>query len=1563
MPSNLLFAAASAGAVAAGSTTMVLVMQGRSTPGITTNDGPDPKFLVEVNGAAGNVLRTVTAQEAQNQTQTFTVTIEQPLASIQSLGVVFTNDFYEAASGTDRNLRVYALTVNGVSWPVNLSKFTRASDGVVSSTNGAMFDNGRLVWSKADVILPGVIPIGVTVTGQATAESDLSGPNPRFRWRLAGNLVGDPIEVTARKSANEQQRFTYDWTGEGSALTSVGIEFVNYFRSTAQGAVPRELTVISIDVAGVTYAVDTKFQRVIFNPGGANFDDTDGNGLLWRNGYLVRAAPFDSLSTGTPGGNPTSPPPPTTSPPPPSAGIRTDLFRLDRARLPLLDRASVPFTRQPSAPLRQIYVHAGSSNANNNNSGTLQQPLATLEAAVGRVKSQYPNGGTEIVVRGKQRLPQDAGIRVDCDGQPSNWNWVTGFPGEYFDIEGMSWQIFQPLARYLVVQGIRVNGSRAGYRSPYTGQVMANQQQYEDEMNARLTLRTADGWGSGSNIYMNSRDRANFKGHHVILRDIITHTSAGAGLQTSGFEYYLIEDCLAALNAHFGIYGFSGFSIARPERSGINDNDPFRIVVRRNVAHNNIQYRFSYGINTNSVSDGNGFIFDIYDSYENYHQSGHKTLAHSNLSFFNGASGLHAIHSPNIYFINNTCWANNQLPAKRGGHDMYAGFSSDNCVMQNNIIENAWGQKPIGQVFSSGLQVQSNIMRGARPDFFDGQSLMVNDTNFVNPTSNPATADFRLKTGSPALGRALGPNTAPTDLYLQVKSPKDAGAIWTVPVVTSPPPSAPPPPPTTSPPTTTPPPPPGPTGQSWGPATLLRTDRPRLAPYDAANVPWVKKPVFLRDIFVDINRGVSGAVGDEARPLRTLADGLARAKQLGAGTLVHVRAGIYDQGGSTFAWDLDGNPGAWTGMVGYQGERPEIRGRGWDAHHIRASYHLCAGFWHNGTRVGYTSPWTGQVIGSNDQFNQEAQARIGNGTHEPSGWDSSTGIGISGGTRGGIHHVIVRDLILTDWPGSGLGSDGMDYVLVEDCLATRNCYWMGWGGTGFSIFGAWDTGAVADGEPHRIVVRRCASFRNKQLKNTFGRDSISDGNGFQFDVFKSQHDYRRRSLITACLAFENGGSGMHSTSSGWVDYVGNTAWHNCQVHGTAEIWAGWDNAETCAFISNIAVSKGNEIPIILEGNGGVPTARNNVVNRALAFANTGGVVTASPGFVRADGDPAVADFSIVSNSPAIGKGDALAPTDIFGRTKTPRDVGAIWYVPVDTNLVWSDEFDTLSLGDTSAFKWTSHDTIAEAAGYDSGGRSLWAGNNAKNCFIRDDELGTNRLKTFRQLMTEAAGRGSGPFFHEVGPASSGGSGNSIRLRAHWIPPAIRSDFRFYGRDGRPAGNPKTNNEGYAYASGSLFGNRSHSRTYGYYEYRFKIHKIKQGQMFAVWLLRTDLVYPPEIDVNETFWENPLRIHMTVHGEGPGGSDPYEQVVFEPAGGLQGVWHTLGFEWTASRMKFYTDDILKWDIPNFVDAPMYTLITYEVGGAASGSEPVEPNIAADWPAEIEFDYVRIYASKP
>ena len=156
--------------------------------------------------------------------------------------------------------------------------------------------------------------------------------------------------------------------------------------------------------------------------------------------------------------------------------------------------------------------------------------------------------------------------------------------------------------------------------------------------------------------------------------------------------------------------------------------------------------------------------------------------------------------------------------------------------------------------------------------------------------------------------------------------------------------------------------------------------------------------------------------------------------------------------------------------------------------------------------------------------------------------------------------------------------------------------------------------------------------------------------------------------------------------------------------------------------------------------------------------------------------------------------------------------------------------------------------------------------------------------------------------------------------------------------------------GFRYTAGMISNQETHSQLYGYYEIRAQHPNISKGHHIAYWLVPSDNSWPPEIDILEIVDDNGNsegKWHYNTHGGGPG-------FAWDDPGHGTG-WRTLGFEWTPSEMNWYVDGKKVHGGANYVNKPMYLMISPEIGG----DWPGDPDGSTQWPMQVDIDYVRIY----
>ena len=257
---------------------------------------------------------------------------------------------------------------------------------------------------------------------------------------------------------------------------------------------------------------------------------------------------------------------------------------------------------------------------------------------------------------------------------------------------------------------------------------------------------------------------------------------------------------------------------------------------------------------------------------------------------------------------------------------------------------------------------------------------------------------------------------------------------------------------------------------------------------------------------------------------------------------------------------------------------------------------------------------------------------------------------------------------------------------------------------------------------------------------------------------------------------------------------------------------------------------------------------------------------------------------------------------LSGCTKEPRSE----FVPEGYDLAFSDEFETLSLDPDAdgSGNWTTWWDGWEVRHLQGNNDKAWKGDAS---YVGEGE------------------QPIGTVLHEVT-----GDGN-LKLYGMPTPPEILDAVNDF-----------------PYVAGMISSRNSFSLTYGYFEVRARF-EVSKGMHWALWLLPSDDSWPPEIDMVEVVGHQPDQAHMNAHGTGEQGEFISNRI--ESAADF----HTYGFEWTEEEMIWTLDGQEMKRRSNYIDKPMYILLSPEIGG----NWPGLPDSTTVWPTVSEVDYVRIY----
>lgn len=397
---------------------------------------------------------------------------------------------------------------------------------------------------------------------------------------------------------------------------------------------------------------------------------------------------------------------------------------------------------------------------------------------------------------------------------------------------------------------------------------------------------------------------------------------------------------------------------------------------------------------------------------------------------------------------------------------------------------------------------------------------------------------------------------------------------------------------------------------------------------------------------------VSDATGSDANPgtstsapLKTITAGQALAAP---GDTVFIMNGSYIPA-TTIALVKSGTAGQYITYKAYPGHTPKFffSGSFWNAITINGSYIVLEGIEVQGNNQNLT--YADALVSFNDK-------QAGGTNNSLYATYNMNGISIGGPAAESKfpHHIIIRNCIIHDFPGGGLGAIQADYTTFEGNTVYNNAWYMMYGGSGISILTPFDSDANTG---YKNIVRNNSCFNNKTTIPWIGLTParLSDGNGIIIDVNKRPYNstvtdkpYKGRTLVENNIAVNNGGSGIHAFDAAHVDIINNTTYNNAQVMvDYADLFA--NTCDDVKIMNNIVYAK----------SGGRCNSNNKNTNVTydynVYFNGTTPVKGANdkildPQFINLSTSRTVANFSLNSSSPAINAGTQtlFSPKDIKG---------------------------------------------------------------------------------------------------------------------------------------------------------------------------------------------------------------------------------------------------------------------------------------------------------------------------
>lgn len=386
------------------------------------------------------------------------------------------------------------------------------------------------------------------------------------------------------------------------------------------------------------------------------------------------------------------------------------------------------------------YVNA--VNGSNSNSGT-SPGLAFLSIATA---ANLTNAGdTVFIMNGAY-----AAFNITRPGNASSPIVYTNYPGSTPQIisNSSTYNVITVSAgaNYITINGLEIIGY--GVNLSLAADTAAAQAAINCSVSPPTVNFIPKYNGSGINIGNSSAIT-----HHVIITNNIVHDCAAVGIGIGYSDYITIDHNTVYNNSWYTPYGTSGISFGNSQNYD-NNITTYRMIVSNNICYGNRLYVLWRGSCT--ISDGNGIILDIpLNGYNG------KQLVVNNVCYNNGGSGIHDLNNNNVDFINNTVYLNAASPTNGGG-SLYA-YGSNNVNFFNNIIVARPGKPVNRSPNSTNVIYDNNIYYGGGVISYVGTHSLIQDPKFVNASTDPAIADFRLQSGSFAVNNGDNNNTTPSD--------------------------------------------------------------------------------------------------------------------------------------------------------------------------------------------------------------------------------------------------------------------------------------------------------------------------------------------------------------------------------------------------------------------------------------------------------------------------------------------------------------------------------------------------------------------------------------------------------------------------------------------------------------------------------------------------------------------------------------------------------------------------------------------------------------------------------